>query len=109
MSQKHVLVSTKRHELSFDAISPKWARRLGQPLPIIFSLRWLRWYAEIRSASKCVVGEAYGCSSSYLRTCSECNRYCINFMYSFLIRSSSRIEKNKLMFVGHWNEYHAVD
>ena len=106
MSQKHLLVSKKRHEVSFDTVSPKWAKRLDQPLPILFSLRWLGWYSEIRCASRCVVGEAHGFSSSYLKTCSECNRSSIKFMYSFLVHSKSRLEKNKLMFVHHWNEQH---
>ncbi len=106
MSQKHILVSKKRHELSFDTLSPKWAKRLGQPLPTLLSLRWLGYYSEIRSASRCVVGEAHGFSSSYLKTCPECNRFSIKFMYSFLVHSKSRLEKNKLMFVRHWNERH---
>jgi hypothetical protein len=106
MSQKHILVSKKRHELSFDTLSPKWAKRLSQPLPTLLSLRWLRYYSEIRSASRCVVGEAHDFSSSYLKTCPECNRFSIKFMYSFLVHSKSRLEKNKLMFVRHWNERH---
>ncbi len=106
MSQKHILVSKKRHELGFDTISPKWAERLSQPLPILISLRWLGYYSEIRSASRCVVGEAHGFSSSYLKTCPECNRFSIKFMYSFLVHSESRLEKNKVMFVRHWNEEH---
>ena len=108
MSQKHMLVSKKRHELSFDILSPKWAVRLNQPLPIVFSLRWFRYYSEIRSASRCVVGEAHNFSSSYIRTCPECNRFSIKFMYSFLVHSKSRLEKNRLMFVRHWNEQHVT-
>ncbi len=27
-------------------------------------------------------------------------------MYSFLVHSESRLEKNKVMFVRHWNEQH---
>jgi hypothetical protein len=106
MSQKHILVSKKRHELGFDTLSPKWAKRLSQPLPIPFTIRWFGYYTEIRSASRCVVGEAHGFSSSYLRTCQQCNRLSIKFMYSFLVHSESRLEKNKLMFVHHWNEQH---
>lgn len=106
MSQKHILVSKKRHEISFDTLSPKWAMRLSQPLPTLLSLRWLGYYSEIRSASRCVVGEAHGFSSSYLKTCPDCNKFSIKFMYSFLVHSESRLEKNKLMFVRHWNKQH---
>ena len=106
MSQKHFLVSKRRHELSFDTLSPNWAKRLSQPLPTLFSLKWFGYYTEIRSASRCVVGEAHGFSSSYQRTCQQCSRLSIKFMYSFLVHSESRLEKNKLMFVHHWNEQH---
>lgn len=108
MSQKHIFVSKKRHRLDFDIISPKWAMRLNQPLPTLFSLKWFRYYSEIRSASRCVVGEAHGFSSSYLKTCPECNRFSIKFMYSFLLHSESRLEKNKSIFVHHWNEGHVT-
>jgi hypothetical protein len=106
MSQTHFCVSKKRQNLQFDDISPEWAHRLGQPLPTIFSLTWFRWYLEIRNASKCVVGEAHGYSSAYQNICSTCNNYCINFMYSFLMHSSSRLAKNIMVFVRHWNENH---
>jgi hypothetical protein len=109
MSQKHVVVSKKRHELRFETISPKWARRLAQPLPTLLSIKWFRWYSEIRRASNCVVGEAHGYSSSYVKNCSECERYSVKFMYSFLIHSASRLENYKSMFVRHWNELHVID
>jgi hypothetical protein len=52
--------------LTLDAISPLWAKRLEESklLPPL-SLERLRLYLELKDTSKCVVGEAYGFSSSY--------------------------------------------
>ena len=102
--QEQVISNDVSKELS--DISPKWARRLNQPLPFLLSLTWLQWYFEIKHASKCVVGEAYGFSSSYLKTCKECNRFCVKFMYSFMLHSSSNLDKIKQRFVRHWNDKH---
>ena len=99
---------TEQHGLAFKEISPKWAERLGQQkqLPFPFSITWLRWYSEIRCSSKCIVGEAHGFTSLYLLSCKECNSFCAKFMYLFMIHSYSRLDKNKNLFVKHWNEKH---
>jgi len=53
--------------LTLHTISPLWAKRLEKSklLPLL-SLERLQLYLELRDASKCVVGEAYGFSSSYV-------------------------------------------
>jgi hypothetical protein len=91
--------------LTLNDISPKWAERLHR-LPFPLSFQWLRWYSEIKYASKCVVGEAYGFSSSYIYNCKECDRFGWKFMLSFMIYSYSKLEENKQLFVKHWNEKH---
>ncbi len=96
-------------ELTFKEISPKWAERLEQQkqqLPFPLSITWLRWYSKIRQSSKCIVGEAHGYSSIYLLNCRECRRFCMKFMYLFLLHWYSRLEKNKNLFVKHWNQKH---
>jgi hypothetical protein len=96
-------------ELTFKEISPKWAERLeqqNQQLPFPLSITWLRWYSKIRQSSKCIVGEAHGYSSIYLLNCRECRRFCMKFMYLFLLHWYSRLEKNKNLFVKHWNQKH---
>ena len=94
--------------LAFKEISPNWAERLGQQkqLPFPFSITWLRWYSEIRCSSKCIVGEAHGFTSLYLFSCKECNSFCVKFMDLFMLHSYSGLDKNKNLFVKHWNEKH---
>jgi hypothetical protein len=50
----------QQEALALDDISHKWAKRLGeqQQLPVPLSITWLRWWFEIISPPKCVVGEA---------------------------------------------------
>ena len=56
--------------LTLDSISPTWAKRLEESklLPLL-SLERFQLYLELRDTSKCVVGEAYGFSSSYVYDC----------------------------------------
>lgn len=94
--------------LSLKDIAPIWAAKLEQKrLPVPLSFTWFKWYFELDSPSKCVVGEAYGFSSSYEDECEKCNRLGWSFGYSFLLRSHTRIEKDKELFVKHWNKIHA--
>ena len=71
--------------LTFSDISPKWAKRLGeqQQLPVPLSLTWLRWYFELKRASRCVVGEANGYSSSFVYDCKERDEIGWRFMLYF--------------------------
>ncbi|MFY9795034.1 MAG: hypothetical protein WAK17_08710 [Candidatus Nitrosopolaris sp.] len=89
-------------------ISPKWAARLerGQQLPTVLSLTWLRWYFELKRASRCVVGEAHSYSSSYMYYCRECDEIGWRFMLYFTLRSYAKLEENKHIFVKHWNSEH---
>lgn len=70
------------------------------------SLTWLKWYIELRLASKCVVGEAHGHTSRYIYTCDECDRLGDKFMYYFIMNWPGKLEQNKQRFVEHWNEKH---
>jgi hypothetical protein len=86
-----------------------WSERLNQARDNIspFASVRLKWYYELKESSKCVVGEAYGFSSSYVSKCKQCNQLGWRFMFYFLIQSDSRIEKNKLDFEDHWNKEHS--
>ena len=95
--------------LTLKDISPIWAERLEeqqQQLPFPLSIKWFQWHSEIKSASKCVVEEAYGFSSSYIHECKECDRISWKFLFYFMMRSHSKLEENKQVFVKHWNERH---
>ena len=93
--------------LTLDTISPIWAKRLEESklLPLL-SLRRLRLYVELKHTSKCVVGEAYGFSSSYVYDCKRCSKIAWKFMFYFMIHSYSKLEETKNAFVKHWGEKH---
>ena len=93
--------------LTLDTISPTWAKRLEESklLPLL-SLERLRLYLKLRDTSKCVVGEAYGFSSSYVSDCKRCSKIAWKFMFYFMIHSYSKLEGTKKEFVKHWGEKH---
>ena len=93
--------------LRLDIISPMWAKRLEESklLPLL-SFRRLRLYFELKHTSKCVVGEAYGFSSSYVSNCKRCFKIAWKFMFYFMICSYSKLEATKKEFVKHWSEKH---
>jgi hypothetical protein len=93
--------------LTLDTISPIWAKRLEESklLPML-SLERLQLYLELRDTSKCVVGEAYGLSSSYASSCKRCSKIGWKFMFYFMIHSYSKLEATKKEFVKHWGEKH---
>ena len=93
--------------LTLTDIAPKWADRFKQlPVPKL-SLKGVQWALELTAADRCLVGEAHGFSSSYLKTCEVCERICSNFQINFIIRSFDNLKKNTEKFVEHWNENHA--
>lgn len=111
--QREVVNSNCSHmtkkPLTICDISPKWSERLltgRKTIPIPLSLKWLRWYFELDSPAKCVIGEAYNYSSSYEYECKECNRLGWSFGKSFILRSRTRLENDVNQFVQHWNAKH---
>ena len=85
--------------LRLDIISPMWAKRLEESklLPLL-SFRRFRLYFELKHTSKCVVGEAYGFSSSYVSNCKWCSKISWKFMFYFMICSYSKSEATKKEF-----------
>jgi hypothetical protein len=93
--------------LTLNSISPTWAKKLEESkLLSILSLERLQLYLELKDTSKCVVGEAYGFSSSYVRNCKRCSNIAWKFMFYFMINSYSKLEGTKNEFVKHWSEKH---
>jgi hypothetical protein len=93
--------------LTLDAISPMWAKKLEESklLPLL-SFRRLKLYLALKRTAKCVVGEAYGFSSSYVSNCKSCSKISWKFMFYFMIHSYSKLEETKKEFVKHWSEKH---
>ena len=104
--------NTKKQQeaLTLSNISPKWAKRLGerQELPVPMSITWLRYWFEIISASKCVVGEAHSLTSSYTTRCRECGKIGDKYTVYFTLNLWSKLEENTQRFVNHWNKEHAL-
>src|SRR5919202_1304498 len=97
----------KKSSFTLNDIAPRWAKRLEQKkLPFPLSLTWLKWYFELDSPSKCIVGEAYGYSASYEKECKECDMLGWKFGHSFLIHSTLELQRDVQLFVKHWNERH---
>jgi hypothetical protein len=113
-SSSHIQIKSHVNEnledqelLTLDAISPIWAKKLEESkLFPLFSLERLQLYLELRDASKCVVGEACGFSSSYVYGCKRCSKIGWKFMFYFMILSYSKLEETKKEFVKHWSEKH---
>ena len=99
----------KKSPVTLNDIAPRWAKRLEQKkLPVPLSLTWLKWYFELDSPSKCIVGEAYGYSALYEKRCKECDKLGWQFGHSFLIHSRSGLQRDVKIFVEHWNEKHNI-
>ena len=97
----------QEQQLVLEDISPIWASRLRKEnLPTFMSLTWIKWYSELREASKCVVGEAYSYSSQYTYDCDKCNTIGCKFLYYFTLNWRRKLESNKQDFVKHWNGEH---
>jgi hypothetical protein len=99
-------VKLETHPLELKHISPIWDSRISQKWPRLFSKMWFKWYFELKRTSKCVVGEAYGFSSSYIHRCKECDDIGWKFMIYFTISSRKKLDLNRERFVKHWNETH---
>jgi len=110
MAQKQIAFEKTRQRqetLTLSDISPNWAKRLGEQLPVPMSITWLRWWFEIIYPPKCVVGEAHGFTRSYTYSCGECGKIGDKFSLYFTLNLCSKIEDNKHRFVKHWNKEHA--
>jgi hypothetical protein len=92
--------------LGLKHISPVWDSRISQKWPRLFSKMWFKYYFELKRTSKCVVGEAYGFSSSYIHRCKECDDIGWKFMIYFTISSRKKLDLNRKRFIKHWNETH---
>ena len=99
----------EKSQFTLNDIAPRWSKRLEQKkLPFPLSLTWLKWYFELDSPSKCIVGEAYGYSALYEKRCKECDILGWQFGHSFLMHSRSGLQRDVKIFVEHWNEKHNI-
>jgi hypothetical protein len=103
---KTAIIQEQKEALTLSGISPKWAIRLGEQLPVPMSITWLRYWFDIIYPPKCVVGEAHGFTRSYTYSCEECGNIGERFSLYFTLHLSSKLEEHKKKFVNHWNKEH---
>ncbi|MGI0063084.1 MAG: hypothetical protein ACREBA_11600 [Nitrosotalea sp.] len=94
----------QEERLGLSEISPIWSQRLSK-LPVSFITK-IKWYLAIHSRGSCVVGEAYGISSRYVKECEKCDKCSIDFESHFMKNQFRELEATKEQFVEHWNEDH---
>ncbi len=93
--------------MTIKEIAPRWAGRIKDMPPPLFSLKGTGWGFQMIFAETCIVGEAYGHSAPYIDNCSICRDMGYEFVTSFMTRSHGRFQRNLDAFVEHWNERHA--
>jgi hypothetical protein len=86
-------------------IAPTWYGILGQRLPA-YSPKRLVWYLHMASPETCIVGEAYGFSSSYMKDCADCVTFSRVFLHNFPAGSYSALHETIRHFIAHWNHDH---
>jgi hypothetical protein len=91
--------------LTLGDIAPTWYRILGQRLQA-YSLKRLLWYLHMASPETCIVGEAYGFSSSYMRDCADCVMFSRVFLHNFPAGSYGALYETIRQFIAHWNHHH---
>lgn len=91
-------------KIGFGYIAPTWNKRLAE-LPVPF-LTKIRWFLGLHSRDVCVVGEAYGFNSHYVRECDACDKFSIDFESHFMKNQFRELETTKEQFVEHWNANH---
>ena len=100
-------------QIDFKHIVPQWFERLNK---LLFEnvdaddFLW-KYYSEINSYERCVLGEAYGYDSSYAvagskNRCQMCVELSGNFSFQIRVLDKKKIEMTINKFTIHWNEKH---
>jgi hypothetical protein len=96
----------KQEALTLGDIAPTWHGRLLERLPRA-GLRRILWHHQMALPETCIVGEAYGfSSSSYMRDCDRCTVFSQAFLRHFRAGSHDALRKAGRHFVIHWNGSH---
>ena len=89
-------------------ICPIWHNRLtsNTKFPTYLSLSWFKWFFELDSPKKCIVGEAHNYNSEYEKNCKECDLLGWEFGSYFLRNSREEFDRVLKKFIMHWNMKH---
>jgi hypothetical protein len=82
----------KQKALTLGDIAPTWHGRLLEQLPRAGPRRIL-WHYQMALPETCVVGKAYGFSSSYMRDCDRCTVFSQAFLRHFRAGSHDALRK----------------
>ena len=92
--------------LALKDIAPSWHTVLLEEKCRANRLKRYPWLVLMASQETCVVGEAYGFSSSYMEDCAECATFSQLFFNDFRSKSFSPHDNTVRHFVAHWNSNH---
>jgi hypothetical protein len=104
--------TNKKITLTFEEIAPDWSKRLNK----LTTEKGISYekdsiYSDIRDYKKCIVGEAYGYSPSYViygtpNHCMKCTGFSHDFAYAAKAYDSDKLIDTKQKLTEHWNEAH---
>ena len=99
-------------KITFEEIAPDWSKRLNK-LTTAKGISYEKdtMYSDISDYKKCIVGEAYGYSPSYvlygtINHCMKCTGFSHDFAYAAKAHDSDKLIDTKQKLTEHWNELH---
>jgi hypothetical protein len=99
-------------KITLEEIAPDWFKRLNKSI-IAKGISYEKdtIYSDIRGYKKCVVGEAYEYSPSYvlygtINHCMKCTGFSHDFAYASRAYDSDKLIDTKQKLTEHWNEVH---
>jgi hypothetical protein len=100
------------NKITFEEIAPDWSKRLNK-LTTAKGISYEKGtlYSDISDYKKCIIGEAYGYSPSYViygtpNHCMKCTGFSHDFAYAAKAYDSDKLIDTKQKLTEHWNEAH---
>jgi hypothetical protein len=108
---------SNNNKITFEEIAPDWSKRLNKLTTAKgttakgISYEKDTMYSDISDYKKCIVGEAYGYSPSYvlygtINHCMKCTGFSHDFAYAAKAYDSDKLIDTKQKLTEHWNEVH---
>ena len=102
---------SNNNKITFEEIAPDWSKRLNK-LTTAKGISYEKdtMYSDISDYKKCIVGEAYGYSPSYvlygtINHCMKCTGFSNDFAYAAKAYDSDKLIDTKQKLTEHWNKY----
>jgi hypothetical protein len=101
---------SNNNKITFEEIAPDWSKRLNK-LTTAKGISYEKdtMYSDISDYKKCIVGEAFGYSPSYvlygtINHCMKCTGFSHDFAYAARDYDSDKLIDTKQKLTEHWNE-----